>query len=143
VAGRSTRSLDGAMIPVTDWLQRKLSNRIATIGEPMEVRAECRRNRSGHMTVSGVTIKAEPASSFQLAICVTSDPDFRCAIEDTIMMRLLASLQPILGVHIAVTEATEDKVWSSYETFRNATEQAMDEILKGPKGLTNIVWQWK
>jgi hypothetical protein len=130
------------MKPVIDWLSRKLAQPIATIYERRTVRVEYRKHHGGRYSVAALTVHVEPAETFALRIPLMSDADSAWAVEDAILTTLLAHYRkPVLGLSITVADVVEDEVGSSYNAFRNATLDAMNQALLTESGDTNIKWE--
>jgi hypothetical protein len=128
------------MLPLVNWLERKLAEPAATVSGPRTVSKVFSRF-SGREHFAGVTLTVRPAKELSLRFNVEpSEADFRWAIEDTIFCALLSRYrQPVLRLEVTVDAIQEKTSASSYFSFKMATSEAIEEALGGVS--TNIVWR--
>jgi hypothetical protein len=121
------------------WLEGLPKLHPSSLEFPVSATGVCERHFGGHLAFAKITLRIEPAASFEVVDDLPEDEEFRkgdyldWAVFGLLDVLMLAETGPIGAIRVVVTAAEHSRVESSRMAFRWAGRDAGKRIIESIK----------
>jgi hypothetical protein len=123
------------------WLEGLPKLHPSSLEFPVSATGVCERHFGGHLAFAKITLRIEPAASFEVVDDLPEDEEFRkgdyldWAVFGLLDVLMFVECGPISAIRVVVTEAEYSRVDSSQMAFRWAGRDAGKRIIESIKDI--------